>query len=117
MKKKSEILFCVIVTLLLGVLFVINNVFECNFISQKIAYIMFVTSSGYCLLMFFLKRHEVSASKRQIMKYFIISLLICIGISVTLYLFFSLTTWTRIIILLLWLIVGCFLLYIIYKKK
>ena len=116
-KAETDMIISTICILLLGIFVVINNVFEYNFISQPIAYNMFFTGSCTCLFILYFKRNEISANKRQIMKYAINSFLICVCISIALSLLFGLTIWTKIIILLLWFIVCSYLLFIIYRKK
>ena len=115
---KNEI-FVIIVASLAVLFFVINNLFEYYFIGTGTSFSILFTACTYCILMFVLKRYYKvnERSKRLILSRTFFSLAGSVAGSVVLYLVFGLTVWTKIIILFLWLAVGCFLLFTVYSRN
>ena len=117
MKKNRELMPVYIFTLLISLLFVINNLLEYNFIPQRVAFSGFVASITYCILIHFMRRKYVYEDKHVIIKHIIVYFIPYIIVCIALYLLFGLNTWTRVIILLSGLIIAFFVLFKSLKKK
>ena len=117
MKKNRELVPVYIFTLLVSLLFVINNLLEYNFIPQRVAFSGFVTSITYCILIHFIKRKYVYEDKRVIIRHIVVCFIPYIIVSIALYLLFGLNTWTRVVILLSGFIIAFFVLFKTLKKK
>jgi len=118
--KKGEFFFIVFL-FLIGLFFIINNLFEYNYISQSTSLSMFSFFCISCVLTAILNHYKLidnwEVSERLIMKLFSVFFVICIGGGVGLHLILGPTLWIRYITLFLWIVAGCLLFYTSFKNS
>ena len=102
--KKGEISI-IVFAFLTGLFFILNNLFESNYISQNrsaliLGFLSCVCAFGYAFML-----------KRLVIKQLCVCFAICTVGGFWLNLLLGPALWIRYIVLFLWIIAGCFLLY------
>ena len=122
MKTNRELVQTVTILLLVGMFWVFNNLLEFYFIPERKADSLLTVTIFYFVfyytLSFFIKRKKyVFEDKRIVRKHLIVFFIPYTVISIALYMFVGLNTWTRITILLSGIIIAFFVLSKSLKKK
>ena len=121
MKINREFTSIAVLLFIVGLFWAFNNILEFYFISERKASSLFTATIFYCVfyyaLILFIKRKYVYNDKRIVIKHLLVFFIPYIVLSIALYMFVGLNTWTRIIIILSGLIIACFLLFKSLKKK
>ena len=122
MKTNRELVQAVTILLLVGMFWVFNNSLEFYFIPEKNAdsllRVTILCFVFYYALSFFINRKKyVFDDKRIVIRRLIVFFIPYTVISVALYMFVGLNTWTRITILLSGIIIAFFVLFKSLKKK
>lgn len=114
--KKGEI-FLIVFFLLTGLFFIVNNLFEHNYISQRTSLSILAFCCTYFILTFILHHYKIitddewEESERLIMKQLCVCFVIFVVAGVGLHFLFGTALWIRYVILFLWIVAGCFFLY------
>ena len=119
--NKDDFLF-IVFTFLLGLFLIMNNVFEYHYIGPKLSLSMFSVACLMCFNWFILKHYKIIDDEDNEVKkssFLIVGIfyLIILGGGIGLHSIIDLTLWMRYIILFLWIVAYCFLLYTLIRKN
>ena len=119
--NKDDFLF-IVLTFFLGLFLIINNVFEYHCIGRNLSLSFFRVTWLSCFFMFILKHYKIIDDEYGEMRK---STCLIVGIFYVIFieggmglnLIIDFTLWMKYIILFLWVVAYCFLLYTSIRKK